>query len=115
MWLPAAEALRRMNVKPQTLYANVSRGRIASRPDPADPRRSVYSSADVDRLARRGPGPVPATAAAAEAIDWGEPVLSSSITSIAGGRLFYRGLDVAALSRSGTLEEVAELLWGGLP
>ena len=41
-WLPAAEALALMQVRPQTLYAGVSRGRIRAKPDAADPRRSLY-------------------------------------------------------------------------
>ena len=53
MWLTANEALARLGSKPQTLYANVSRGRIAARPDPADSRRSLYSAEDVERLAAR--------------------------------------------------------------
>ncbi|MGO6901499.1 citrate synthase, partial [Rhizobium ruizarguesonis] len=40
-WLTAEEALRALKTKPQTLYANVSRGRIRAKPDPADPRRSL--------------------------------------------------------------------------
>ncbi|MBF0664211.1 MAG: hypothetical protein IR159_01475, partial [Brevundimonas sp.] len=39
-WIGRGEALARLGVKAQTLYAYVSRGRIAARPDPDDPRRS---------------------------------------------------------------------------
>ncbi|TKB28759.1 MAG: citrate synthase, partial [Mesorhizobium sp.] len=39
-WLTREEALARLKVRPQTLYAYVSRGRIGMRPDGADPRRS---------------------------------------------------------------------------
>ena len=52
-WLTAEEALARMGTKPQTLYANVSRGRITARPDPDDPRKSLYRQDDVERLARQ--------------------------------------------------------------
>ena len=55
-WLSAQEALGRLGTKPQTLYANVSRGRIKAKPDPADPRRSLYHAADVERLAKRHQG-----------------------------------------------------------
>jgi len=115
MWLSATEALRRLNVKPQTLYANVSRGRIRAKADPADPRRSLYRGDDVDRLARRATGRPRAEQVAAEAISWGDPVLSSSISTIAGGRLWYRGQDAVALADNSTLEDVAGLLWGGFP
>jgi citrate synthase len=37
-WLSADEALTRLRVRPQTLYAYVSRGRVRAEPDPAEPR-----------------------------------------------------------------------------
>ena len=40
-WMTTAEALSVMNVRAQTLYANVSRGKIRAKPDKADPRRSL--------------------------------------------------------------------------
>ena len=55
-WLSAAEALELLGTQPQTLYANVSRGRIKARPDPQDSRRSLYRADDVRRLAQRGAG-----------------------------------------------------------
>ncbi len=113
MWLPAAEALRRLNVKPQTLYANVSRGRIRAKADPTEPRRSLYNSDDIDRLARRTSGRPRSEAVAVEAINWGQPVLPSAVSTVANGRLFYRGQDVVALAESASLEDIAALLWGG--
>ena len=115
MWLSANEALRRLSVKPQTLYASVSRGRIRAKPDPADPRRSLYNRDDIERLVRRASGRPRAEAVAAEAISWGDPVLASAISTVAGGRLWYRGRDAATLAETDTLEEVADLLWGGFP
>ncbi|HYD45848.1 MAG TPA: citrate synthase, partial [Phenylobacterium sp.] len=41
-WLTAAQATERLGVRPQTLYAYASRGRVQVRPDPDDPRRSLY-------------------------------------------------------------------------
>ncbi len=113
MWLSAADALVRLGSKPQSLYANVSRGRIRAKPDPSDSRRSLYREEDVDRVARRSRGRRSAAATASEAISWGEPVLASSISTVSGGRLYYRGRDAAELADSATLEDVAELLWGG--
>ena len=40
-------------------------------------------------------------------------VLASSITTVSGGRLFYRGRDAARLAETETLEGVARLLRGG--
>jgi citrate synthase len=113
MWLRAEEALQRLGSKPQSLYASVSRGRIRAKPDPADSRRSLYSAVDVDRLATRARGRRSSAIVAAEAISWGEPVLSSAISTISGGRLYYRGVDAADLAETATLEDVASLLWDG--
>lgn len=112
MWVSAEEALRQLRVKPQTLYASVSRGRIAARPDPADPRRSLYDAGDIERLSRRSRGRPGVAQLASEAMDWGEPVLVSSISGIVAGRLLYRGQDATVLSRTATLEDIASLLWG---
>ncbi len=111
MWVSAEEAVRRLSVKPQTLYASVSRGRVRAKPDPADPRRSLYDAADIDRLAERRGGRRAAGVVAAETIRWGEPVLQSAISTVIGGRLYYRGKDAAVLAESATLEAAAELLW----
>jgi citrate synthase len=110
VWLSANEALGRLSVKPQTLYAYVSRGRVGVRPDPADPRRSLYASNDVDRLvARKRRG---RAAVAAGALSWGDPVVPSAVSTVIDGRLIYRGRDAVALAQSETLESVARLLWG---
>lgn len=111
MWLTASEALERLGSKPQTLYANVSRGRIRARSHPDDSRRSLYSAVDVDRLARRRGGRRPSASVAAEAISWGEPVLASTISTISSGRLYYRGQDTADFAATATLEAAAALLW----
>lgn len=110
-WLKAADALAALEVLPQTLYANVSRGRIRSRPDPKDPRRSLYNSDDVARLASRRRGRRPVATIAAEAIEWGDPVLTSGISTVFAGRLWYRGLDAVTLADAATLEEIAALIW----
>jgi citrate synthase len=110
-WISATEALRRLGGKPQSLYASVSRGRIKARPDPADSRRSLYSAVDVDRLAQRQTGRRKSETVAGEALRWGEPVLPSAISTIAVGRLIYRGHDATVLAETATLEETAQVLW----
>ncbi|MDO9336621.1 MAG: citrate synthase [Caulobacter sp.] len=112
-WIDSETALRRLGVRSQTLYAYVSRGRVDARPDPADPRRSLYRAADIGALTERRARGRKASAVAQSAIAWGEPVLASAITTIAGGRLWYRGRDVAGLAETQTLEAVARLLRGG--
>ena len=55
-WLTAAEALQMLQVRPQTLYANVSRKKIRAKPDPKDSRRSLYHEADVRKMTRQHGG-----------------------------------------------------------
>jgi len=110
-WLTAEQALAQLGTKPQTLYANVSRGRIGARPDPDDPRRSLYRQEDVERLAARQKGRRPARTVAAETIAWGEPVLETAIATVADGQLLYRGQDAVTQAEAATLEEIAGLLW----
>lgn len=110
-WVTREEALARLKVRAQTLYAYVSRGRIGMRPDQADPRRSQYRADDIAALAtRRARGPSP-QAIAESAIAWGEPAISTSISTILHGCLVYRGRDAVALSGAVTLEDTASLLW----
>lgn len=111
-WIDGTEAGARLGVKPQTLYAYVSRGRIEARPDPAEPRRSLYRAEDVERLTVRKQRGRKASAVAETAISWGEPILASAITTVERGRLYYRGADATALADTETLEAVALRLWG---
>ena len=83
------------------------------RPDPGDSRRSLYRAADIAALAERKSRSRKVSEVAAGAISWGEPVLSSEITTVSGGRLFYRGRDAIRLAETETLESVARLLRGG--
>jgi citrate synthase len=110
-WLTATEALQVLGVRPQTLYANVSRKKIRAKPDPKDTRRSLYHEADVRKMARQHGGQRKATAVAAAAIEWGDPILSSAISTVVDGRLYYRGQDAIVLSEERTHEEVARILW----
>lgn len=110
-WLTTDIALQRLGVARQTLYAYVSRGLIRTRAVPNDPRRSLYDRHAIDTLLeRRGRGRA-RHAVAASTIDFGEPVLTSRLTRIADGRLWYRGQDAMALADTATLEDVAALLW----
>jgi citrate synthase len=110
-WISRDNALRLLGLKPQTLYAYVSRRLIAAHPDPADPRRSLYSLADAERLVARRARGRRAAMVAERAISWGEAVLPTAISTVAGGRLFYRGRDAVALASHASLEDAAALLW----
>jgi citrate synthase len=112
-WLTATAVQERLGVRAQTLYAYVSRGRIEARPDADDPRKSLYRAEDVARLEQRKGRGRKAAHVAEDAIAWGEPVLASAITTVVGGKLYYRGRDATLLARTETLESVARLLRGG--
>src|SRR5215468_131291 len=103
-YLTAAEAARRLGVKPATLYAYVSRG-VLSRVRAPDGRTSLFGAEEVERLARRGRPRRPAGVA--------DITVESAITEITGDTLRFRGLDATRLAVSRTFEEVAELLWTG--
>ncbi|NVM77346.1 citrate synthase [Duganella sp. SG902] len=115
VWMTVAEALDVLNVRPQTLYANVSRGKIRAKPDQDDPRRSLYHRDDVLRMARRANGRRKVEIVSSQAMQYGDPVLASAISTAAGGKLLYRGHDAAALAATASLESVAALLWECAP
>ncbi|SLN55149.1 citrate synthase family protein [Oceanibacterium hippocampi] len=108
-YLTAREAATELGVSRATLYAYVSRGMIRSEPA-ANSREKLYLATDV-RALRARKSPRSAADVGAEALKFGPPVIRSSISLIEGGRLYYRGRDVAALAESASLESVAGLLW----
>lgn len=110
-WISRDEALALLGIRQQTLYAYVSRKLVAARPDPSEPRRSFYSRADVERLLARRSRGRRAAEIAESAIDWGEAVLTTAISTVAGGRLFYRGRDAGRLAVSVGFEDAVALLW----
>ncbi len=112
-WIGAADASRLLEVSRATLYAYVSRGYVRSQAAPGSPRERMYARDDVERLRRRAEERRAPDKAAARALEWGMPVLESSIALIDGRRLYYRGLDAAMLARSRSLEDVAGLIWTG--
>jgi citrate synthase len=112
-WISAADAATLLRVSRATLYAYVSRGYVRSQSMPGPSRARGYSRDDVERLRRRTEERRDPDKATARALQWGMPILESSIALIDGNRLYYRGHDAAALARSRSLEEVASLIWTG--
>lgn len=110
-WITRDNALARLGVKPQTLYAYVSRGVISSRPMDADPRISLYFLPDIDAFLKRRRTGRTRNAIAQATISWGDPVMETAITTVRDGRLIYRGQDAVELAASATLEAAAALLW----
>jgi citrate synthase len=109
-FLSATEAAATLGISVPTLYAYVSRGMLSSSPD-AQGKNRLYDAAEVRRLARRKADGKRAGKVAQKVLDWGVPVLESSITLVADGRLLYRGHDAMELARTASLEDIAALLW----
>ncbi len=110
--LSATEASALLGVRPASLYAYVSRGRIRALPHPDDPRARLYAREDIEALVTQKQRQARPGAAAATALDWGLPVLTTALGSIKDGSLTYRGQDAVALAATLSLESVAALLWG---
>ena len=109
-WLSSKEAAQRLGVSSATLYAYVSRGLLRSEGSNGQ-RERRYSADDVTLLKRRRDVGRKAESIAANALDFGTPVLESSLTLIEQGRLYYRGWDATELARGSSLERVAQVLW----
>ena len=110
-FLEAEEAAATLGISRATLYAYVSRGLIRATQSADDPRRRLYDVHDIAQLKKRKTvGRRPREVAAAT-LDWGLPILTSEITLIEDGHLFYRGHDAVRWAESAALEETARLLW----
>src|SRR6185312_2840007 len=109
-WISSAEAARRLGISAATLYAYVSRGLLRSE-GTSGRRERRYRADDVSRLKRQREIGRKAESIAANALDFGTPVLESALTLIDNGQLFYRSHDATRLARSMSLEQVAQLLW----
>src|SRR5213593_2677279 len=105
-YLTAKQAAGALGVTLPTLYAYTSRGQLRSEPVPGRPRERRYFREDVERLRERKETRRDPAKAAARGLHWGSPVLSSSITLIHNGKLYYRGQDVLRLAETATLEQV---------
>lgn len=105
------EACRLLGVRPQTVYAYVSRGKLEVVPDPVDARRSLYRAEDVAGLTKRKQAGRKHETLAANTLFGSEPSIPTALCAFFRGRPYYRGKDAIGLARSGTLEEAAQLLW----
>jgi citrate synthase len=110
-WIPMDEACRLLGVRPQTLYAYVSRGKLEVTTDLADTRRSLYRAEDVARLAKRKQAGRKHETLATNALFGSEPSIPTALCAFARGRPYYRGQDALTLAKTATLEEAAQLLW----
>jgi citrate synthase len=102
--MTTAQVAAYLGVKPQTVYAYVSRGLLAPTRR-GGPGGSLFDAAAVEAL-RSG------LARPARRAGGGPVEVRTQLTQIHGDRLAYRGRDAVELSRTSTFEEVCALLWG---
>ncbi|TDW81718.1 citrate synthase [Kribbella pratensis] len=100
-YLTTAEVARRLQVKPATVYAYVSRGLLTS-VRARGRRGSLFPAADVERLAARS-------------VEHSGVVerIESELTLLQDDNLYYRGHSAQSLATTATLDQVATLLWTG--
>ncbi|MGW0905395.1 citrate synthase family protein [Streptomyces sp. NPDC002853] len=104
--LSTREAAELLGVKPETVYAYVSRGQLSSRRGPGS-RGSTFDAKEVESLARKNRREPAATSTGSELS------VRTRITLIDKDRYYYRGVDATDLSLARSYEEVAEWLWTG--
>ncbi|OEU90703.1 citrate synthase [Streptomyces abyssalis] len=102
------QAAERLGVKPETVYAYVSRGLLSSRRS-AGGRGSTFDAAEIDSLAAAARRPA-ATAreAAPDAMS-----VRTGITLIEPDGCWFRGVDARELAAARGFEEAADWLWTG--
>ncbi|MEU3897123.1 citrate synthase [Streptomyces sp. NPDC045251] len=105
--LTTKEAAELLGVKPETVYAYVSRGLLVSRRK-SEGRGSTFDAEEVRALARRHRRDSGTAPAAGQ-----EPAVRTRITLIEKDRFYFRGVDAVELAARHSYEEVAEWLWTG--
>lgn len=105
--LSTRETAELLGVKPETVYAYVSRGLLSSEREPGG-RASTFDARDVEALARRN-----RREAAGSPGSGGDLSVRTRITLIEEDRYYFRGVDATELAARHSYEEVAEWLWTG--
>jgi citrate synthase len=105
--LSTKETAELLGVKPETVYAYVSRGQLGSRREPSG-RGSTFDAKEVEALARRT-----RRESSGSSGSGGELSVRTRITLIEKDRYFFRGVDAAELAARHSYEEIAEWLWTG--
>jgi citrate synthase len=107
--LTTRQAAERLGVKPETVYAYVSRGLLSSSRSAGGARGSTFDAAEVDALARASRRPAAAVREAAP----GAMSVRTGITLIEPDGCFFRGVDARELAAAHSFEEAADWLWTG--
>jgi citrate synthase len=107
-YLTSNQAVNALGIKPTTLYAYVSRGLLRSVKDPNGKKR-LYRRADIERLRLQAQARTSHGAAAAGAMHYGAPIMSSEITELTPDGPRYRGLLGVDAAERLTFEDVARV------
>lgn len=110
-WIDSGTACVLLGVRPQTLYAYVSRKLLRACSDQGDARRSLYSRRDVEELASRHRRPRARKEIAAKAMRWGDPVLDTAVSGVRDGTLYFGSRSATECATDMTLEEVSAHHW----
>ncbi|WP_328671939.1 citrate synthase [Streptomyces sp. NBC_00328] len=105
--LSTKETAELLGVKPETVYAYVSRGQLSSRRAPGG-RGSTFDPKEVEALARRN-----RREGGGSSSGGGELSVRTRITLIDKDRYYFRGVDATELAARYSYEEIAEWLWTG--
>ena len=104
--LSTRQVADRLGVKPETVYAYVSRGLLRSHRAPGG-RGSWFDPNEVEELSTH------TRQATANGGRPTQPFIATELTLLSEGGLYYRGRNVAELAESESFESVAGLLWTG--
>ncbi|MFG2029345.1 citrate/2-methylcitrate synthase [Streptomyces sp. NPDC048825] len=102
------ETAELLGVKPETVYAYVSRGQLSSRREPGS-RGSTFDAKEVEALARRNRREASGSSPSAGGLS-----VRTRITLIEKDRYYFRGVEATELATRHSYEEVAEWLWTGV-
>ncbi|RZB16113.1 helix-turn-helix domain-containing protein [Streptomyces sp. F001] len=105
--LSTKEAAELLGVKPETVYAYVSRGQLSSERVPGG-RGSTFDAAEVEALARRNRRETGGNSGTGTDL-----AVRTRITLIDKDRYYFRGVDATELATRHSYEEIVEWLWTG--
>ncbi|MGP4085953.1 citrate synthase [Streptomyces sp. KR55] len=105
--LSTKEAAELLGVKPETVYAYVSRGQLSSERVPGG-RGSTFDAGEVEALARRNRRETGGNSGTGTDL-----AVRTRITLIDKDRYYFRGVDATELAARHSYEEIAEWLWTG--
>lgn len=112
-YMTATDAAEYLGVTTATLYSYVSRGMITSVVLDPGSRSKGYRRSDLVALRHRSTFRKDPDRAATEVIEFGTPILTTSISQVTETTHSYRGRSSSDLAAAYSFEQVTEFLWTG--